>query len=102
MYAKITLAAFAVMLTAVSFNGAALAQGYFPYGADQNVNPFTSKIPSEARASQRRAYDRAFGGAYGAAPDRSSPDRVYVPNQYRPGQVFGAGVDSDFQLQRSN
>jgi hypothetical protein len=87
MYAKITLAAFAVVLTAVSVNGTAFAK---------------SKIPFDARTSQGRAYDRAFAGAYGAAPGYLSQNRVYAPNQYRPGQVFGAGVDPDFQLQRSN
>ena len=73
MSAKITLAAFAVVLAAVSVSGTVFAK---------------SKVPSDARASQAtspgRADYRALGGAYGAAPDNFSQGRVYAPNRYQP------------------
>ena len=51
MSARITFAALTVLLTAISVDGTALARTYFPHSAGQNVNPFSSKIPSDARAS---------------------------------------------------
>jgi hypothetical protein len=67
MPAKMTPAAFAVLLTAIFIQGMASAQNYSPpRGADQSVNRFTSRIPADARATQETT--RAFGGAYGAAP----------------------------------
>jgi hypothetical protein len=52
MSARIPFAAFAVLLTAISVEGTASARTYVPYGAGQNVDPFLSRIPSDARASQ--------------------------------------------------
>jgi hypothetical protein len=69
MSAKMPLAAFAVLMTAISSQGTALAQNDLPArNADQGVNRFSSKIPSDARALQGGAYDRAFGRGYPAAP----------------------------------
>ena len=69
MSVKMTLAAFAVLLTAISIQGTALAQNYLPArDAGQSATRFSSKIPSDARALQGGAYDRAVGRAYPGAP----------------------------------
>jgi hypothetical protein len=111
MPARVTLAKLAVLLTAVAIQSVASAQDFSgPATASsqlsQTVNRVKSKVPSDARASQAtspgRPYYRALDGAYGAAPGNFSQNRVYAPNHYQPGQVFGAGVDPDFQMQRSD
>jgi hypothetical protein len=111
MSARVTLANLAVLLTAAAIQTVASAQDYSGTAASNSqsshtVNRVKSKVPSDARASQAtspsRPYYRALDGAYGATPGNISQNRVYAPNHYQPGEVFGAGVDPDFQLQRSS
>jgi hypothetical protein len=50
-------------------------------------------------ASARQPNNHALSDTYGSAP---SWGRIYAPNSYHPGRTFSGGINSDFQLQRSN
>jgi len=77
MSINITLAAFAVLLTAASVNFTASAQSDRAYDTHTTVSRLEAKIPPDAYASQ------------GASPNQ-------------PVRVFGAPVDPDFELQLSD
>jgi len=95
MSTKIKIAAAIALLAVVAAPGISFAQQ-----EDGPVAVSKHRHVSHA-AAQGRSYDRALGGAYGAAPGYFSQERVYAPHHDQSGSPF-TGVDPDFQMQRSD
>jgi hypothetical protein len=95
MSTKIKMAAAIALLAVVAVPGISFAQ------QDDGSVAVSKHHRASHAATQNRSYDRALGGAYGAAPGYFSQERVYAPDHYQSGSPF-TGVDRDFQMQRSD